>query len=197
VPICSLCDVFVREAHCGGLTGHFGVPKTLDILAENFFWTGMRKDVEKFCAQCLECRHAKSRVLPHGLYTPLHVPISPWIDIPMDFVLGLPKMKNGKDSVLVVVDRFSMMARFIPCLKTNDAYHVADLFIREVVKLHGIPRTIVSNRDVKFLSHFCHVLWGRLGTKLLFSTSCHPQTDGQTEVVNRTLENMLRDVLKD
>lgn len=95
VSICSLREVFVREAHCGGLMGHFGVPKTLDILVENFFWIGMRKDVEKFCAQCLECKHVKSRVLPHGLYTHLPVPISPWIDISMDFVLGLPKTKYG------------------------------------------------------------------------------------------------------
>ncbi|XP_070040061.1 uncharacterized protein [Nicotiana tomentosiformis] len=114
-------DLFVREAHCGGIMGHFGVPKILDILAENFFWPGMRKDVERMCAQCLECKQAKSKVLPHGLYKPLHVPTSPWIDISMDFVLGLPRIRYGKDSIYVVVDRFSKMARFIPCLKTNDA----------------------------------------------------------------------------
>ncbi|XP_060202503.1 uncharacterized protein LOC132630942 [Lycium barbarum] len=185
-----------REAHCGGLMGHFGVPKTLDILAEHFFWPGMQKDVEKVCSQCLECKQAKSKVLPHGLYTPLPVPTSPWLDISMDFVLGLPRTKHGKDSIFVVVDIFSKMTRFIPCLKTNDASHVADLFVKEVVKLHGIPKTIISDRDAKFLSHFWRVLWGKLGTKLLFSTSCHPQTDGQTEVVNRTLGNMLRAVLK-
>lgn len=196
VPNCSLRELFVREAHCGGLMGHFGVPKTLEILSEHFYWPSMRKDVEKVCSYCLECKQAKSRTLPHGLYTPLPVSNSPWIDISMDFILGLPRTKYGKDSIFVVVDRFSKMARFIPCKKTNDASHVADLFVKEVVKLHGIPRTIVSDRDAKFLSHFWRILWGKLGTKLLFSTSCHPQTDGQTEVVNRTLGNMLRAVLK-
>ncbi|RVW80731.1 Transposon Ty3-I Gag-Pol polyprotein [Vitis vinifera] len=162
-------------AHGGGLMGHFGVRKTLDVLHEHFFWPKMKRDVERACARCITCRQAKSRVLPHGLYTPLPVPSAPWVDISMDFVLGLPRSRNGRDSIFVVVDRFSKMAHFISCHKTDDATHIANLFFREIVRLHGVPRSIVSDRDVKFLSYFWKVLWRKLGTKLLFSTTCHPK----------------------
>ena len=165
------------------------------MLSDHFFWPHMRCDVQRHVERCIIYLKAKSRLNPHGLYTPLPIPTVPWEDISMDFILGLPRSQRGRDSIFVV-DRFSKMEHFIPCHKSDDASHVADLFFREIVRLHGVPKTIVSDRDTKFLSYFWKTLWAKLGTKLLFSTTCHPQTDGQTEVVNRTLSTMLRAVLK-
>ena len=95
--------------------GHFGAKKTEQVLADQFFWPKMRRDVERHVLRCVTCHKAKSRLNSHGLYTPLPIPSVPWEDISMDFVLGLPRTKRGRDSIFVVVDRFSKMAHFIPC----------------------------------------------------------------------------------
>jgi hypothetical protein len=152
--------------------------------------------VERYVSRCTTCNKAKSRLNPHGLYIPLPIPSVPWEDISMDFVLRLPRTKRGRNSIFVVVDRFTKMAHFVPCHKSDNALHVSDLFFAKIACLHGVPTTIVSDRDDKFLSHFWRTLWLKLGTKLLFSSTCHPKTDGQTEVVNRTLSTMLWAVLK-
>ena len=130
------------------------VPHHYDMLHSHFYWPHMLRDVEHLLKKCLECLKAKSKVKPHGLYIPLPIPTSPWVDISMDFIVGLPRTKKGRDSIFVVVDRFSKMTHFIACHKTDDATNVANLFFREVVRLHGVPRTIMSDRDTIFLSHF-------------------------------------------
>jgi hypothetical protein len=127
---------------------------------------------------------------------PLPVPSVSWEVIFMDIILRLLRTNSGRVSIFVVVHRFSKMAHFIPCHKSDNTSHVANLFFAEIVHLHGIPYTIVSDRDAKFVSHFWRTLWYKLGTKLLFSTTCHPQTDGQTKVVNCTLSTMLSAILK-
>nr|GEU99933.1 RNA-directed DNA polymerase [Tanacetum cinerariifolium] len=157
----------------------------------------IERDVNRLLERCRTSHIAKTHINNAGLYTPLFVPVAPWEDVSLDFVLGLPRTRRAKDSVMVVVDRFLKMAHFVPCSKTFDASQMARLYFAEIIKLHGILKTLTSDRDVKFVSHFWRTLWSCLGSKLQFSSSHHPQTDGQTDLVNWILVNFLRSLIRD
>jgi hypothetical protein len=166
VPASSVRLLFLQEVHGGGLMGHFGVKKTKDVLAAHFFWPKMRRDMECYVSWCTTCNKAKSRLNPHGLYMPLSIPSVPWEDISMDFVIGLPRTKRGRESIFVVVDHFFKMAHFIPCQKSDNASHVVDLFFTEIFRLYGVPNTIISDRDAKLVSHFLENLVVEIGDKI-------------------------------
>jgi hypothetical protein len=131
----------------------------------------MRSNVKNFMERCIIFQYAKGKHQNTGLYQPFPIPDMLWDAISMDFVLGLPRTQRGNDSIFVVVDIFSKMAHFIPCHKNSDATHIENLFFKEIVRLHGLPRSIVSDRDTKFVGHFWRTLWKNLGTNLSFSST--------------------------
>ncbi|CAL5380145.1 unnamed protein product [Camellia sinensis] len=151
VPSCSLRAHLLVEHH---KMGHFGKDKTFGLLQDAYYWLGMAKDMQNHVKRCQICQRSKGTATNAGLYLPLLVSDAPWRCISMDFVLGLPPTQRRSDSIMVVVDRFSKMAHFIPCKKTMDATNIANLFFKEVYKLHGVPTSIVSDRDAKFLAYF-------------------------------------------
>ena len=153
----------VDELHGGTLGGHFGEAKTLALVKANFFWPKLEKDITRFVKKCVVCMVAKTHGNNAGLYTPLPIPNMPWEEVSLDFVLGLPRTQRNKDSILVVVDRFSNMAHFVPCNKSNDASHVVDLYFKEIVCLHGIPRLWFQIETLSFLVTFGELCGGNLG----------------------------------
>lgn len=147
IPDSSVRLQIVQELHN---EGHVGRDRTLQLATSSYFWPTMRRDVERFVSRCHICQLAKGKASNAGLYLPLPIPTQPWTHVSMDFVLGLPRTQRGHDSIFVVVDRFSKMAHFVPCKKTSDAVSIAMLFFREIYKLHGLPQSIVSDRDTRF-----------------------------------------------
>ena len=132
-----------------------------------------------------------------GSYQPLPILEKSWEDVSMDFILGLPRTQCGHDPIFVVVESFSKMAHFISYKKTSDAIHITDLFFREVVRLHGLPKSIVLDRDTKLVGYFWRTLWKKVEDRFEFSSSHHPKTNGQIEVVNHSLGNLLRCLVGD
>ena len=172
--------------------GHSGQLQTYKRIAAELFSEGMKSDIKIYVDQCPVCQQNKIQALsPVGLLQPLPIPNRTWEDISMDFIEGLLHSK-GFDTILVVVDRLSKYTHFLTLGHLFSAKTVATLFIKEVVCLHGYPCSIISNWDRMFLSHFWKEMFRLQGTQLKRSTAYHPQTDGQLEVVNKSVELYLR-----
>ena len=180
-------DLF-HEIHNVKLAGHQGIHKLLSFISHRYVGNHLRRDIHDYINTCPECQKAKPRHdKPYGISMPLPIAQTPWTDISMDLITSLP-ISDGYNAIFVVVDRFSKMSHFIPTHNTADAPQLARLFIDNIVKLHGFPKSIISDRDTRFVSVFWKEIWYQIGTTLCLSTANHPQTDGQTERTNRTLE---------
>lgn len=188
----SLRDEILREFHDSPMGGHAGEKKTYHRAAAELYWVGMRDDIVKYVRNCTVCQQNKTLTSsPAGLLQPIPLPAQTWDEITMDFIEGLPKSK-GWDVIWVVVDRLTKYAHFIPLRHPFTASTVANGFMKEIVRLHGFPTSIISDRDRIFLSNFWRELFQLHKVHLKRSTAYHPQTYGQSEVVNRCLETYLR-----
>lgn len=185
---------FLHMAHDSPTGGHFGVKKTLERLRRVVFWEGMPTDTERYVNGCRTCQKAKASTLkPAGKLQPLPIPTGPWQSVSLDFLGPLPKQgKRGFDMLLVMVDRFTKMVHLRPTYLTADAQKVARVFYEAVVINHGVPRELVSDRDTRWTGAFWRELCSKLQMRLAMSSSYHPQTDGQTERVNRVINERLR-----
>ena len=183
----------MQECHDLPSAGHLGKHKTLQTLQRLFTWPGITKDVATYVKQCPTCQQTKaSTQKPAGLLQPLPVPARRWEMVHLDLVGPLPTTAQGYTAILTIVDRLSKMGIFVPTTMTVDAPGMADLFFREVFRHYGMPTSIITDRDPRFISNFWQGLMSQCQTKLHFSTAFHPQSDGQAERYNRTLEEMLR-----
>ncbi|XP_019059514.1 PREDICTED: uncharacterized protein LOC104825588 [Tarenaya hassleriana] len=183
----------LREAHQSRLAIHPGASKMYQGLRQWYTWPGIKRDVAEFVAHCLICQQVKAeRQMPSGKLQPLEIPEWKWDSIAMDFVVGLPTTPAKKNAIWVVVDRLTKSAHFIPIRQEYTVEKLAHIYIDEIVRLHGVPSEIVSDRDPRFTARLWGALQSAMGTQLRMSTAYHPQTDGQSERTIQTLEDMLR-----
>ena len=187
----------ISHHHNNFLAGHFGIKKTCKLLAQKYYWPTLCHDVEAYVKGCDVCLASKAvRHKPYGDLRSLPVPTHWWKDLSMDFVTGLPVSidwkGDGYDSILVIVDRLTKMVHYKPVKITLDAPGLAEVIIDVVVRHHGLPDSIVTDRGSLFTSKFWSSLCYFLGIKRRLSTAFHPQTDGQTERQNSTIEAYLR-----
>ncbi|KAL0549524.1 hypothetical protein IC582_014009 [Cucumis melo] len=180
------------ECHDTLWAGHPGWQRTYALLKKGYFWPNMRDDVMQYTKTCLICQQDKvEKVKVAGLLDPLPVPTRPWESVSMDLITHLPKVGDF-EAILVIIDRFSKYTTFILTTKQCSVEMTAELFFKHVVKLWGVPTSIVSDRDGRFIGSFWTELFSFLGTSLNISSSYDPQTDGQTERFNCMLEEYLR-----
>jgi hypothetical protein len=182
----------LQACHTSALGGHSGIPVTYMRMKKLFAWKGLRKSVQDFVQSCLICQQAKpDRTKLPGLLQPLPVPSGAWQIISLDFVEGLPKLGNA-DCILMVVDSFTKYGHFLPLKHPFTSFSVAKAFLDCVYKLHGPPSVIISDRDKVFTSNLWQELFKLAGVALHMSSAYHPQSDGQTECLNQTMETYLR-----
>ena len=188
-----LKEHIMRECHDAPLAGHPGFERTLEAVQRTFWWPAITRDVREYVRTCELCQRNKpSNRSPQGLLQPLAIPAEKWQSVSIDFIAALPKTPRGFDAIAVFVDRLTKMVHLAPCTSNVTAVDAARLFVQHVVKLHGVPHETITDRGPQFNSNFWKALTSLLGTHHKMSSAYHPQTDGQTERMNQTLECMLR-----
>jgi hypothetical protein len=181
------------EAHLSRYSIHPGTTKMYQDLKEHYWWTKMKIEIACYVARCDTCRRVKAIHMKtaHPLQS-LPIPTCKWEDISLDFIVGLPRTTKGFDSIWVIIDRLTKISHFLPVKTKYPVVAYAELYIANILSLHGIPKTIISDCGPQFVSKYWSELHKFLGTMLLHSSAYHPQTSGQTERVNQILEDMLR-----
>ena len=194
----ELRNEVLHEAHHSKYTIHPGVTKMYQDMKRMYWCPGMKKDVANFVGKCLTCQQVKfEHQRPGGQLQPLEIPSWKWEDITCDFVVGLPRTRKGNDAIWVVVDRLTKSAHFIPVKMTMSMDKLVQLYMDNIVRLHGTPVSIVSDRDARFNAKIWKEFQEAMGTELKFSTAFHPQTDGQSERTIQILEDLLRSCVLD